>query len=70
MFKGRSRRLKPKAHTLADPLGNPYDVLKVILWPGPPYINGPMAPTKVIYGPTILPKKLPFSPLKSCHLPP
>ena len=34
-FKGRSRRLRPKAHILDDPLGNPYDALKVLL--GPPY---------------------------------
>ena len=34
-FKGRSRRLRPRAHILDDPLGNPYDVLKVPL--GPPY---------------------------------
>ena len=33
-FKGRSRRLRPKVHILDDPLGNPYDVLKVLL--GPP----------------------------------
>ena len=33
--KGRSCQLKPKAHILDDPLGNPYDVLKVLL--GPPY---------------------------------
>ena len=35
LFKGRSRRLRPKAHIENDPLGNPYDVLKVLL--GPPY---------------------------------
>ena len=29
-FKGRSRRLRPKAHILDDPLGNPYDILKVL----------------------------------------
>ena len=34
-IKGRSRRLRPKAYILDDPLGNPYDVLKVLL--GPPY---------------------------------
>ena len=28
-IKGRSRRLRPKAHILDDPLGNPYDVLRV-----------------------------------------
>ena len=33
--KGRSRRLRPEAHILDYPLGNPYDVLKVLL--GPPY---------------------------------
>ena len=37
-FKGRSRRLRPKAHILDGPLANPYDVLKVLL--GPPY--GPL----------------------------
>ena len=31
LFKGRSRQLRPKAHILDDPLGNPYDVLKVLL---------------------------------------
>ena len=35
IIKERSRRLRPKAHILDDPLGNPYDVLKVPL--GPPY---------------------------------
>ena len=35
IVKGRSRWLRPKAHILDDPLGNPYDVLKVLL--GPPY---------------------------------
>ena len=30
-----NRRLRPKAHILDDPLGNPYDGLKVLL--GPPY---------------------------------
>ena len=35
LLKGRSRRLRPKAHILEYPLGNPYDVLKVLL--GPPY---------------------------------
>jgi len=34
-LKGSSRQLRPKAHILDDPLGNPYDVLKVLL--GPPY---------------------------------
>ena len=34
-LKGRSRRLRPKAHILDDPLGNPYDGLKVLF--GPPY---------------------------------
>ena len=38
-FKGRSRQLRPIAHILDDSLGNPYDVLKVVL--GPPY--GPRA---------------------------
>ena len=38
-IKVRSRRLRPKAHILDDPLGNPYAVLKVLL--GPPY--GPRA---------------------------
>ena len=33
-FKGRSCRLRLKAHILDDPLGNPYDGLKVLL--GPP----------------------------------
>ena len=33
LLKGRSRQLRPKAHILDDPLGNPYDVLKVLLWP-------------------------------------
>ena len=37
-FKGRSRRLRPNAQFLDDPMGNPYDILKVIL--GPPY--GPL----------------------------
>ena len=31
LLKWRSRRLRPKAHILDDPLGNPYDVLKVLL---------------------------------------
>ena len=35
LLKWRSRRLRPKAHILDDPLGNPNDVLKVLL--GPPY---------------------------------
>ena len=35
IVKGRSRRLRPKAHISHDPLGNPYDVLKILL--GPPY---------------------------------
>ena len=35
LLKGRSRLLRPKVHILDDPLGNPYDVLKVLL--GPPY---------------------------------
>ena len=35
MVKGRSRQLRPKGHILDDPLGNPDDVLKVLL--GPPY---------------------------------
>ena len=41
-LKGRSRRLRPKAHILDDLLGNPYDVLKVLL--GPPYgpYKGPL----------------------------
>ena len=52
-FKGRSRRLTPKAHILDDPLSNPYDVLKVLL--GPPY--SPQGPTKVPYGPMLLQKK-------------
>ena len=40
----RSRRLIPKAHILNDPLGNPYDGLKVLL--GPPYrpYKGPLWP--------------------------
>ena len=33
IIEGRSRRLRPKAHILDDPLGNPYGVLKVLLWP-------------------------------------
>ena len=43
-FKGRSRRLRPKAHILDDPLGNPYDGLKVLF--GPPYgpYIGPLWP--------------------------
>ena len=41
---GMSRQLRPKAHILDDPLGNAYDVLKVLL--GPPY-----GPKKVTYGP-------------------
>ena len=56
-LKGRSRRLRSKAQILEDPLGNPYDVLKVLLWP--PY--GPKGPTKVPYGPLFLPKKEPSS---------
>ena len=44
---GWSRRLRPKAHILDNPLGNSYDVLKVLL--GPPY--GPLGPTKVPYDP-------------------
>ena len=52
-LKGRSRQLRPKAHILDDPLGNPYDVLKVLL--GPRY--GPLCPTKVPYCPLLLPKK-------------
>ena len=32
-FKGRSRRLRPKAHISDDPLGNPHDGLKVLFWP-------------------------------------
>ena len=50
-LKGRSRRLRPKAHILDDHLGNPYDGLKVLL--GPPYgpYKGPLwpynTPTKV-----------------------
>ena len=34
-LQGRSPQLRPKAHILDDPLGNPYDGLKVLL--GPPY---------------------------------
>jgi len=34
-LKGRSRRLRPKAHILDDPLGNPNDGLKVVF--GAPY---------------------------------
>ena len=34
-IKGRRRRLRLKAHILDDPLGNPYDGLKVLF--GPPY---------------------------------
>ena len=56
-IKGRSRQLRPKAHILDDPLGNPYDILKVPL--GPPY--GPQGPTKVPYGPMLLQKKEPYS---------
>ena len=43
-LKGRSGRLRPKAHILIDLLGNPYDVLKVLL--GPPYgpYKGPLWP--------------------------
>ena len=44
-------------------MGNPYDVLKVLL--EPPY--GPKGHTKVPYGPIILTKKYPSSSLKS-HL--
>jgi len=33
-LEGRSRRLRRKAHILDDPLGNPYDGLKVLF--GPP----------------------------------
>ena len=44
-IKWRSRRLRPKAHILDDPLGNPYDVLKVLVGP----LYGP-------YGPLILQK--------------
>ena len=32
-FKGRICRLRPKDHIQDDPLGNPYDVLKVLLGP-------------------------------------
>ena len=35
IFKGRSRRLRPKAHILDDPFDNPYDGSKVLQ--GPPY---------------------------------
>ena len=44
IFKGRSRWLRPKAHILDDPLGNPYDGLKVLF--GPPYgpYKGPLRP--------------------------
>ena len=35
MFKGRSHQLRPKAHILDDPLGNPNNGLKVLF--GPPY---------------------------------
>ena len=38
LVKRRSRRLRPKAHILEDPLGNPYNVLS------------PRTPTKVLYG--------------------
>ena len=44
--KGRSRRLRPKAHILDDPLGNPYDVLSpfmATLWPKGSY-KGPLWP--------------------------
>ena len=34
-LKGRSRRLRLKAHILDDSLDNPYDGLKVLF--GPPY---------------------------------
>ena len=47
LFKGRSHRLRPKAHILDDPLGNPYGGLKVILvqpyGPKGPY-KGPLWP--------------------------
>ena len=33
--KGRSHQLRPKAHILDDPLGNPYDGLNVLF--EPPY---------------------------------
>ena len=42
-FKGRSRRLRPKAHILYDPLDKPYDGLKVLF-----------GPTKIPYGHIIL----------------
>ena len=44
LYKGRSRRLRPKAHIFDDPLGNPYDGLKVLF--GPPYgpYIGPLWP--------------------------
>ena len=38
-FKGKSRRLRPKAHILDDSLGNPYDGLKVLF--EPPYGRTP-----------------------------
>ena len=53
IFKGRSRWLRPKAHILDDPLGNPYDGLKVAF--GPPY--GPSGSANDPYGPIMLQKK-------------
>ena len=43
-FKGRSCWLRPKAHIIDYPLGNPYDILEVLL--GPPYgpYKGPLWP--------------------------
>ena len=55
-FKGRSRRLRPKAHILDDPLDNPYDGLMSSQ-------GHPMGPTKVPHGPIIRPKKYPSSSL-------
>ena len=55
-FKGRrSCQLRPKAHILDDPLGNPYDGLKVLFGPK----EGPVWP---LFGPINLRRIL--------HLPP
>ena len=44
IIKGRSCQLRPKAHMLDDPLVNPYDVLKVLLWPPYGPYKGPLWP--------------------------